>query len=293
MSAADRSVALVTPSFSGDVERARLLCETIDARVSNVSHHYILVDPLDVDLFRSFEGPRRTVVDERDILPLRFRIVRMRGRRLWLAWSRGFRALRGWHVQQLRRIAIAHHVSEPALLYCDSDMAFVRAFDTADLWQDHRLRLYRVPGGIHDALPDAHRDHLQWTRWAHRLNGLSPPAFPAPDYINNLVSWRTDHVRSMCREVEDRFGTDWASAVSRQRSFSECQIYGAYVSEVRRTVGHWATERPLCRTYWSGSSLDEESLREFIAQADADQVAVGIQSFTRTDIGLIRDVVAP
>ena len=281
-----RDVALVTPSYHGDLQRCRLLCDTMDAHVGGLTRHVILVEDADEPLFRPLAGPRREVVREGDLLPSAFRTVTLR-RRMWLA--RGLPPLRGWHMQQLRRIAVARHLDEAALLYCDSDMAFVRSFDVARLWQGEALRLYRVEDGIHDGLPGGGAEHREWTAHAYALLGLEPPTFPAPDHINNLVSWRRDHVLDMMGRIESVTGRPWWRAVAARRRFSECQIYGAHAT-LTHLEGHWATPRPLCRTQWGGAAMGAEALRSFVEEMDEDQVAVGIQSFTNTDPDDLRRV---
>ena len=288
------TTALITPSYFGDLERCRLLCETIDRHLPPNTQHYILVDPSDLGLFAGLAGPRRTIVDERDILPHRLPYLRQgpgrEARKVWFGWARGPRLLRGWHVQQLRRIAIAHHVDADGLLYCDSDMAFVRDFDPADLWRGYALRLYRVPDGINRDLADGGREQIEWTRWAAMLLGLPAPDIPADDYINNLVSWRADHVRAMCAHIENTHEMDWMRALYRQRAFSECQIYGAYANDLLGQAGHWGTNAALCRTVWFGDRFQERELRELVGKLDPEQVAIGVQSFMQTDPAVIRRV---
>ena len=280
-------VAIVTPSYGPDRERCRLLCDSIDARVSGAAHHYILVADTDYEAFRDFGGPSRSVVRESDLLPERFLSLPAPGGRVWL--STFAKPLRGWHVQQLRRMALARHVDHAALLYCDSDMAFVRDYDVARLWRGGRLRLYRNAGGIHDGLVNGGRDHFAWTRHAHALLGLPVPEMPAHDYINNLVSWRRETVLAMFARIEEVAERSWLRAVVGSRAFSECQIYGAY-AEAFASDAHWVDATALCRTQWFGTSMGEEALADFIGAMDADQVAVGIQSFTGTDPAALRRV---
>ena len=131
----DLAMGVVTASYAADFERCRLLCETIDRHVTGAAKHYLLVEHRDVTLFRQLESPHRVVIDERDLLPSwlqphsdptsRFR------RRIWLSLKTP--PLRGWHVQQLRRIAIAEHVPEDVLVFCDSDVAFLKPFDCSRL----------------------------------------------------------------------------------------------------------------------------------------------------------------
>lgn len=274
-------VALITPSYRADLERCRILCETVDRYVVDQPHHYILVDADDYPLFSPLAGSRRHVVNEQDILPAWLHSLRTGvskdARKLW--WSFRTWPMRGWHVQQLRRIAIAAHLDMPGLLYCDSDMVFVKPFDTGVLWREGALRLYRKPGGIEGKLARPGSLHRKWTIHAARLNGLSAPEFPADDYINNLVSWRRDHVLAMCDLLERNSGKHWVAAMAAQRSFSECQIYGAFADGVMKGEGHWHAERGLCSTYWLSEDLADFSVERMRDTLSPKQVAIGVQSF--------------
>ena len=288
------SVAIITPSYAADYERCRLLCDSIDRFVEDQPDHYILVDNDDYALFASLAGQRRHIINERDILPGWLRSFRTgfseKARKVWVStrtWP-----MRGWHVQQLRRIAIAHHIGHAGLLYCDSDMLFVRSFSTDLLWQDGNFRLYRNPLGIHDKLPDGGHLHYAWTRHAAKLNGLDEPDFPAHDYINNLVSWRRSDVVGLCKHIERVCDKDWLSAIGSKRSFSECQIFGAYADGVLNGEGVWHGEGPLCQTYWSGEALTRHSAAAFIESLKPEQVAIGVQSFTGTNPAILRALIA-
>ena len=221
------SIALVTPSYAADFERCRLLCDSMDAFVSGHTHHYILVADNDAGMFAALAGSKRTIVTESDILPSWLHPVpgglRANSRKMWLS----FRTLpmRGWHVQQLRRIAIANHVGDDGLLYCDSDMLFVKSFDTSSLWRQDALRLYKISNGI---TPDM-SEHKTWCNVAAQLLGHQVPQFPADDFINNLVSWRRETALQLCETIEHHTGRHWIAAIGRNRTFSECQIYGAHV----------------------------------------------------------------
>lgn len=115
------ATAIVTASYAPDFERCRLLCETLDRHVTGARHHYILVEGRDVNLFRQLERAGRSVIDERDLLPRWLHVVddplSLFRRRVWLSFRT--KPLRGWHVQQMRRIAIAAHVDEDVLVYVD------------------------------------------------------------------------------------------------------------------------------------------------------------------------------
>ena len=150
------TAAIVTASYAPDFERCRLLCETIDRFVTGAPRHYILVEQRDVALFRQLETRDRMIISERDLLPHWLRPyddpLSLFKRRIWLSLKT--QPLRGWHVQQLRRIAIAAHVREDALVYVDSDVAFVKPFDCRVFWRDGLVRLFRRDDGIATALSD-------------------------------------------------------------------------------------------------------------------------------------------
>ena len=293
MAGANR-VALITPSHGEDFERCRLLCDSMDAFVGGKPDHFILVDDRDYAKFTELGGTRRHIINELDILPPWLRSFKTgfakNSRKIW--WSTRTWPMRGWHVQQLRRIAIAAHISHQGLLYCDSDMLFVKPFSPSQLWKGDDFRMYRKIGGISSDLPDGGRLHKNWTHGAARLNGLPQPEFPADDYINNLVSWRREHVLDMCSHIEKLSGKNWVAAIGSSRSFSECQIYGAYVDGVLTGSGHWGADMGLCKTYWSGGSLDAKEVAEFVESMEAEQVAVGIQSFTGTDPEILRSLIS-
>lgn len=283
-----RTSALVTASYAPDFERCRLLCETVDRHVTGHSHHYILVASADVALFRQLEGPGRTVVDERDLLPrwlislpdptFRFR------KRVWL--SPYTLPLRGWHVQQLRRIAIAKHVGEDGLIYCDSDVAFLRPFDCRSIWRGGQLRLFRREDGLDRA------DLVEQRRWAAnagRVLGLSLPA--RHDYIATVIAWRRESAVDMCRRVEDVTGRNWVAGIAAGRHFSECMLYGRYVDEVIEGRGHFHASDELCRVYWSGPVPNDDQFRRFVDEMKPGQVAIGMQSFIGTDIARIRRLI--
>lgn len=286
--------ALATPSYRGDIERCRLLCASIDRFVTGHAVHYLLVEDRDVALFRELEGPRRRILPESQLLPgwLRSRPdpLSFGKRRLWTgvqALSRGIPPLRGWHAQQLRKFAVAKAAAEDVILFADSDMLFVRPFDVTSLSDEGAIRLYRKP----DAITADMARHIPWCTHASALLGLDPPSFPSPDYINNLVSWRRDHVLALLDHVESVSGRDWVSAIARERQFSEYVIYGYFVERVLglEAAGHWPDARELCKVYWFSEDVaGMDRLASFEEVLEPWQVAVGIQSFIGQPLDRIR-----
>ena len=285
------TTALVTASYAPDFERCRLLCETIDRHVTGHSRHYILVAHADVPLFRALETANRVVIDERDILPAWLRVVpdptSLFRRKFWL--STRTKPLRGWHVQQLRRIAIAAHADEDALIYCDSDVVVLKDFDCARFWRDGQVRLFRRDNALQGSVDG---DQKIWSRNAARVLGIASPAVAPHDYIATFIAWRRDAVVSMCEQIERTSGRHWVAAIGADRKFSECMIYGRYVDEVLMGRGHFLSGEELCRVYWRGPRLTSATVRSFVEGMDPGQVAIGMQSFIGTDMSLIRDLVS-
>jgi hypothetical protein len=281
----NHQTAIVTSSYRGDLERFALLCETMDHFVAGHTRHLVLVASKDVALFKRFSGPKREIIDEADLLPFwlrRFSDPMSNFKRdLWLSpvtWP-----MRGWHVQQLRRMAISQHISEDCYVSCDSDVAFVAPYDVGSNWQNGLLRLYRLDNALE---AEDHVEHRTWSANAGKRLGLLSDN--RHDYISTLIQWKTSTVRSMLEHIQNVSGRHWVAAIGANRSFSECMIYGRYADEVLKAEGLFHDPNPSCRVYWNGPALDQAALSEFISTRQPNQIAIGLQSFVGTSVEDIR-----
>jgi Family of unknown function (DUF6492) len=285
-----RSTAIITASFAPDLERCRLLCETIDKHVTGFSKHYILVEHNDVGLFRQLEGANRVIVDEMDLFPKWIRAYPdpfyLGRRRVWL--SLRTLPLRGWHAQQLRRIAIAGKITDDALFYCDSDVAFMKPFDCASLWQGADLRLFRRDNELLDNVPG---DQHLWADNAAMLLGIRDAPLLPHGYVGTLIAWRRDRLLGMCRRIEEVNSMHWLQAIGRHRRFSECTIYGHFADDVEKLDGHFVDTRDLCKVHWFAPAPTEAEFRDFIKDMLPHQAAIAIQSFIGADIGYVRRLI--
>lgn len=282
------TTAVMTASYVADFERCALLCESMDRFLEGKWHHYLLVERADAELFKSLEGVNRTMVSEAELFPSWLRAfpdpLSMGRRRVWL--SPFSLPLRGWHAQQLRRLAMARHVDAKTMLSIDSDVVLVRPFDPASLWGDGRLRMFRADNGAHDATPG----HLAWLAHAGNILGLPPHPDPAHDYISNMVAWRTDTACALLDRLENRSGKSWLRAVISSRDISECMIYGRFADEVMGGAGHRPDARSLSHVLWFKDTFPQtsEGLASFMAELRPDQVAIGVQSFVGHPLSEIR-----
>jgi hypothetical protein len=285
-----KTTAIITASFAPDFERCRLLCETMDRHVTGFSKHYILVEHNDVGLFKQLEGPKRVIVDEMDLFPKWIRAypdpLYFFRRRIWLSLKT--LPLRGWHAQQLRRIAIAEHVSEDALFYCDSDVAFMRDFDCGSLWRGEDLRLFRRDKEMLGSLPG---DQKLWADNAAFLLGIPADQILPHGYVGTLIAWDRALVVRMCRHIEKVQGRHWLEAIGKHRRFSECTIYGHYADDVAGLNGHFIDNSDYCKVFWFAPAPSESEFRKFIREMTPGQVAIGMQSFIGADIGYVRRLV--
>ncbi len=288
------SYAIATPSYAGDFERCRLLCASIDRFVAGHSMHYLLVEDRDVALFRPLEGPRRRVIAEAELLPSWLRAwpdpLSLGRRRVWTgpgALRRGLPPLRGWHAQQLRKLAMPLKTDEDVVLFADSDMIFLRPYDVRSLTVDGKVRLYRKTGNITAQMAE----HIAWHDGAARLLGLEASEIPDADYINNMVSWRRGNVLAMITRIEELSGRDWVSAIAAQRQFSEYTIYGDFVERGLgfEAAGHWPDSHEPCKVYWFSGTTDAlATLGSFEEVLEPGQVAVGVQSFIGEPVERLR-----
>jgi hypothetical protein len=95
----------------------------------------------------------------------------------------------------------------------------------------------------------------------------------------------------MLDHIQTVSGRHWVASIGADRSFSECIIYGRFADEVLKGEGLYHDNAASCRVYWNGPALNKASLFEFIASREANQIAVGLQSFVGTSVEDIRGVI--
>lgn len=281
------SISLITPSYSGDFEACQLLCESMDRFVTGHDMHYIVVGDEDTALFASLAGPKRKIVSNSSLLPKFWSIGRWRGRRY--SWAPGLGLpVYGWHLQQLRKIAMTLQQQSDWIMCVDSDNCFCSPFDLTEITSANKVPHFKTPNGIKGDRPN----HVAWLHNAYAILGLPTPTLPADDFIGPMIVWERDTVRQMVEKIETLSGKPWWSTIARQRQFSEYLIYGAAVAgDPTLAERHERTTQSWCLTYWEGPALDEKSLNDFIALLAPHQNSITIQSHTRTPADIIRRVI--
>ncbi len=257
----------------------------MDAFVTGNWHHYVVVDRPHYPLFKHLQGPRRSILLTDDVMPakmrLLFHIPFVGGRSLW--WSSKTGLSLGWHIQQMVKIGIASVINEDGLIYCDSDVFFVKPFDTASLFQNGRFRLYRA----------YERQNLERIANPEFFNtGLDLLGLPKHveyfAYIDNIITWRRQTVLEMCDYLASRHGGQWYNAFRNRIQISEYTLYGLFLEEVQKDEAfHAPTSVGLCRTQWNKQQHLDVDVETFCGGLEAHQVAVGFQSFMGISVPLL------
>jgi hypothetical protein len=281
------SWAVITPSYRGDLERCKLLCESMDFFLSGPWHHYIIVEKHDLELFRSLVGPRRTTLEMETLLPKSIyhltRIPFINHRSLWFSWRTGF--MIGWQIQQIIKLEMAFRVPDEGLLYCDSDVFFVRALDVSRLSENGAYRFYASYFN-YNKIDAPNPTYIEAS--AEQL-GLTGQPFPSPSYVDNLVSWHAPTVRQLCAHIGKVFGGDWKIALGRHYIISEYNLYGMFVDrllEDRTKIA--STYLYLCKTAWTTEQVKLVELETFCQDLEPAQVALGFQSFLGVKLDPLR-----
>lgn len=283
-------VSLVTPSYVRDFESCRLLCDSIDAFVTGYDRHYILVADSDLELFSRLGNEKRLVLPDSVLLPDGLRplpaFMKWKGRQYYWAPGAGL-PVYGWHVQQLRKLAMGLLQSCERVMCIDSDNCFVRPLDVGKVAGDFLSPLYADIAGVNPTRPS----HVLWQKNAYRVLDMAEPPLPGNDYIGQMIVWDRDSLQTIIERVEKASGMPWWKALCKARDFSEYILYGVGVANNPSLAGrHDLVERSLCATYWNGPALDATGINAMIDGMAPDQYAIAIQSHTTTDPALIRRI---
>jgi hypothetical protein len=283
------AVGLITPTYSHDLERCALLCESVDRYVTSFARHYLIVHDEELPMFAKFNGERRLVVPLSEFLPSWLkplpRLIQRKHRRFW--WSFRAKPVSGWHVQQFAKIAAACMVPEDVACILDSDVVFFRPFDVSTFGRSNLTPLFIRPRDVAAGAPL----HAPWVRSSHRLLGLNQPSFPADDFIGHIIFWNQRAVHAMTARIEEATELGWIEALCRARAISEYMLYGYFVHNNPGFLrDHRCTTETPCLSYWDANPLDQAALERMLHAAADHYVAFSSASFAGTSVHHVRAV---
>jgi hypothetical protein len=266
---------IITPSYTPDFERCRLLCHSIDKFIFPVVKHYIIVDQRDLKLFKQLESSTREIITKESILPWWIkRLPIFTQKNIWLSLKTV--PLRGWLIQQLTKMAIAQYIQEDVLIFIDSDVAFVRPFDLQkSLVQGEKIRFFQELNSI----PQDLGQFYQWFQTISQLLQVPMTNFPAHNYVCQIVTWKRDNVFKLYETLEKHSNRHWIETFCNCWNISEYVLYGVFVDQVLGDQsGHFYDQAQICHHYWREEFLSSEDLKRFILEIEPYQVAVMISA---------------
>lgn len=238
---------LVTISYAPDFQRCKRLCHSVDQFVKGAEEHLIICPKSDAHLFETLSAPHRRILYYQDLLPRHYRKIPLL-KKCWL--DPGFYPVRGWIMQQLLKIASHTQTDADILFFLDSDIQFVKPFNTDCLVRSGDVRIYRVQ------VPPPSDLHNQWQEIAEELLGLDSKDFRF-DYIGPLTCWKRDNVARMVKQVEKTTGKAWHKAIGRKVTFSEYILYGTYVDRcLGNDAEHFIDNSSICYNLWDRNDYD-------------------------------------
>lgn len=255
--------AFVTPSYPRDLDRCRLLVESV-RRCCPKARHFLIVDRYDLQQFSDLASETTILLEtERVVDRFLHRLPTRHG--VWI--STRTLPVRGWIMQQIRKIASVELISEETLIFCDSDMAFIRPFDESTLMVDEQIGLLDVPF--------ENAESRDWTRVARRLLGL-PQGGPVRGHVGQMICWKRDVIIAMQRRIEQVNGKSWQLVLARLPSFSEYVLYGVFVREFLgyAKAAQAPSQVPLVKTSWDNDIATPAGMRVFFEQIDDRNIAL-------------------
>lgn len=285
-----KNIALVTPTYTEDLERFRLLCESIDTHVNGFERHYVVVADADVSRFAEFSGAKRVILPYSKFVPHWLKLLPhlrwKHGRRIWWSYRTGL--IHGWHLQQVVKLATAAHMPEERYCIIDSDNVFFRPFDVSAYAGSKLAPLFVNPRAIEADAPL----HSAWTKNCQHLLGLHELNFPADDYIGQNIVWDKTVVQSLLSTIEKVSGLNWIETLCRTKRFSEYLLYGTFVQKFPDYMHrHLFDSESITLTYWDAMPLNESGVRKLLESAPATKVALSVSSRSNTPLSAIRDAV--
>lgn len=263
-------VVLLTVSFRGDLERFRILRESVEATGTSLLH-FVVVDTEDLGLFSEFSDANVTLVPSAAVLPpeierRRSRRYRRRDPRYWTTRRR----IPGWLAQQFIKLSAVAQLEARAAVVIDSDSFLLRPVNASDFTAaDGRTYLYSSP--IDDAMTAGWTlKSMDFLRIPHRDHSLR-------QYIHEPTVLDVQTTRMFLHYVEQLHRTAWWSAMESNGVY-EYSTYGAYAENIPSPATVYPHSPVSTLKFWS--TRDFINIGDYLAALMLDTSAKfgGVQS---------------
>lgn len=277
-----RTYAIVTPSYSLDFERCRLLADSVVDRVPTEIAHYIIVDRRDEALFQALRGPRTHIVVKQSILPWWLHQAPL-STRWWLSLQGP--PLRGWMVQQIVKLSVDAVTRAEVLVFMDSDTVVLKPFDPSKGERGAAVPLFR------ERLAEENLHNTRWHTVASELLGLPVERDPRASYVTQAVTWLRSNLVALHHQIERTTGRSWAASLCSLPTMSEYVLYGVFCERLlREQSNHYVDDTITTLNYWDTERLEDRGLVALRARLRPEHVGVMISAKSSTDVGAIRRV---
>lgn len=265
-----QSFAVVTVSYAPDFERCQLLAESTEKCLLGDAKHYIIVDRRDYQLFTRLASSKIEVLVVENILPWWiFRPPFLN--KGWL--SLRTLPIRNWVLQQLVKLSVVEVLKEDILIFCDSDVTFVRPFDLSSIFLlNEKVPLLRVDFQSQDV--------ISWTDTAKQLLGIKKDSLPVFNYVGNLIAWRRENVLKLHHHLEYVNETSWIQAICKYWKVSEYMLYGIMVDHVLgvENSGHFISSPNLVKSAWDYPLDSQANIDKFFGVMEESYIGVMVHS---------------
>jgi hypothetical protein len=238
-------LAFLTPCQARDLERCRLLAESIARYVPGTYQHWVLVPQREVTKV-SFASARTHVAAQEDVLPFWLRPLKS-------GWWLSLRSapVRGSVVANLVALDPPKEIDADAFAWLDPRCFFVQPFDPlAAHCRDGQLLLFREEGRAEDGA-------------AHRAVARVLATPPRPRAYDSLIVYlRRPVLRALHQHLEGVHGTDWRVPLLRLGAIDLPLLHGAFCDDVLgEAAGLYRDDRLFARCRWGTVPFGAEGLR--------------------------------
>lgn len=238
---ANSPIAFITPTCKRDIERFRLLVDSIRACVGGRFEHYVVVHEGERRLFKRFQNQRTHLLSSAEILDSSIDFTVADADSVGRYRYRG-KPVSGWYAQQLVKLAAPQLTDAETVVLLDSDFFFLKHLDAGEFFPGEHVPLFGVDdGGAMCAKYPA------WYDTASRLIALPGSRTMNFNYVTKPVCWLRGCVLRLQERIERVNQRPWQTALLDSQEFSEYTLYGMYVEnnpEERarhRLTSNWGT----------------------------------------------------
>ena len=267
-----------TPSYRGDIDRIKIMRQSILHFVKENLPHYIVVPKEDINLFKnSFSSDESvTILTQNDYVDNKFYPTKLYNFINTLVPSQSWRISKqsgrpGWIIQQIVKLNIPNIIEEDAALIVDSDVFFIKPFSIFDIVSSsfNTRVLIRQHPLDESALQ---RNHIAKSREILAI----PPGNTDFHYMSWPVVYYKDWGKLLLEYIQKKHEHSWQNVLYDANIFSEYSIYGIYIDEILKPNDLNVIEKSFYKGIWSRNDFNQFIAGKF--NLDQNTFCIVVQS---------------